>query len=61
MDIRIQILPGFEAKARLVVKMVLFRVAGGKVGRILSLGLLLLLTARISLISGQQGTRLCSV
>ena len=38
------------------VKMVLFRVSGGKVGQVFSLGLLLLVTARISLISGQQGT-----
>jgi hypothetical protein len=36
--------------------MVLFRVTGGKLGRVFSLGLLLLVTTRISLISGQQGT-----
>ena len=34
--------------------MVLFRVTGGKFGRIFSLGLLLLVTARVS---RQQGTR----
>ena len=39
------------------VKMVLFRVAGGKLGRIFSkLGLLLLVAASLSLVSGQQGT-----
>ena len=38
------------------VKMVLFRVAGGKLGRIFSkLGLLLLVAANLSLVSGQQG------
>ena len=38
------------------VKMVLFRVAGGKLGRIFSkLGLLLLVAASLSLVSGQQG------
>ena len=41
-----------------VVKMMLLRVTGGKLGRMFSLGLLLV-AACVSLINGQQGTRLC--
>ena len=40
------------------VAMMTFRSIGGKLRQIYSLGLLLLVIARISLISGQQGTRL---
>ena len=40
-----------------IVKMVLFGVTGGKLGRIFSLGLLLLVAARVSRVSGQQGSR----
>ena len=40
------------------MKMVLFRVTGGKLGRVFSLGLLLLVTARIS---RQQGIHNCGI
>ena len=43
-------------RANRFVKMVLFRVAGGKLGRIFSFGLLLLVAAGVSRVSGQQGT-----
>ena len=43
-------------RATRFVKMVLFRVASGKLGRIFSLGLLLLVVTRVSRVSGQQGT-----
>ena len=44
-----------------IVKMVLFGVTGGKLGRIFSLGLLLLVAARVSRVSGQGTRRLAAM